>query len=164
MGAGAVLTPRGSQEAILECRILAFSQPNSLTLLPARSALKPLNANDQVIKQLAEFTRTILSLDNHLAGILSMLIFLRLAESACWGWHCSAKLTSGFHRLRIALQQEKKLDLDQLTSLSRGRICLKEGSNKYSGNPALCSPQVVVTAVAVHVPGKGKLSRQMVQP
>lgn len=159
-----MITPRGSQGAILECRILAFSQPNSLTLLPARPASKPLNANDQVIKQLAEFTRAILSLDNHLAGILSMLIFLLLADPVCWGWHCSAKLTSAFRGLRIALQQEKKLDLDHLTSLSRGRVCLKEGSSKYSGNPVLCSPQVVVTAVAVHVPGKGRLSRQMVQP
>lgn len=74
--------------------------PNSLTLLPARSVSKPLNANDQVIKQLAEFTWAILSLDNHLAGIRGMLIFLPLAESACWGWHCSAKLTSGFHGVR----------------------------------------------------------------
>lgn len=114
VGAGAVLTPRGSQEAILECRIPAFSQPNSLTLLPARSVSKPLNANDQVIKQLAKFTWAILSLDNHLAGILSMLIFLPPAESACWGWHCSAKLTSAFHGLRTALEQSKKLDLDQL--------------------------------------------------
>lgn len=109
-----MLTPRGSQEAILEFSIPALSQPNSLTLIPARSVSKLLNANDQVIKQLAKFTWAILSQDNHLAGILSMLIFLPLADSACWDWHCSAKLTSGFHGLRTALQQKKKLDLDQL--------------------------------------------------
>lgn len=81
-GAGAVLTPRGSQEDVLERRIPALSQPNSLTLLPARSVSKPLNANDQVIKQLAEFTWAILSLDNHLAGILSMLIFIWQSQPA----------------------------------------------------------------------------------
>lgn len=71
---------------------------------------KPLNANDQVIKQLAKFTWAILSLDNHLAGILSMLIFLPLAESACWELLLSqANLWLPW----TALQQEKKLP-DQL--------------------------------------------------
>lgn len=43
-----------------------------------------LNANDQVIKQLAEFTWPSLSLDNHLARPLSVLIF-PWQSSACSG-------------------------------------------------------------------------------